>query len=100
MNYIFISVDDFNNTNPNSFVAPASKSLFDSNILSRISVQNKTIGNYLIASESLGNLVTDTRSYGDKTNIQRLKIKLLDNTGNTIDLNKVDYSFCLEIKYK
>jgi hypothetical protein len=100
MNYIFISVDDFNNTNPNSFVAPASKSLFDSNILSRISVQNKTIGNYLIASESLGNLVTDTRCYGDKTNIQRLKIKLLDNTGNTIDLNKVDYSFCLEIKYK
>lgn len=100
MNYIFISVDDFNNTNPNSFLVPASKSLIDSTILARISVQNKVIGNYLIASESLGNLVSDTRSYGDKTNIQRLKIKLLDNTGNTIDLNKVDYSFCLEIKYK
>ena len=63
--------------------------LFDSNILSRISVQNKTIGNYLIASESIGNLVTDTRCYGDKTNIQRLKIKLQSLENELSKIKKV-----------
>lgn len=100
LNYILISIDDFNNTNPNSFIAPSSTSLFDSNIISRIPIEKKVLGDMLIATEPRGNLITDTRKYGDKTDLQRLKIKLFDNTGSTINLNNVDYSFCLEIKYK
>ena len=44
-------------------------------------------------------LFSDVRSYNGKTDIQRLHIQLLDEEGIQVDLNRMDFSFLLEIEY-
>ena len=41
------------------------------------------------------NIVTHPRQYFGPVNIQSLNIQLLDAYGRVIDLNNMDYSFCL-----
>ena len=43
---------------------------------------------------------TKTRRYFGPINLQKIKIKLLDQYGRQINLNNMDYSFSLEIEQK
>ena len=41
--------------------------------------------------------LTKTRKYNGPVNIRNLHIKILDNFGNIIDLNNMDFSFCITL---
>ena len=41
------------------------------------------------------NLMTGSRQYFGPVDIQKLQIQLLDEYGRILDLNNMDYSFCL-----
>ena len=100
--YLYISVDDFHAHNPNSFIVPSVQSYSNPNILARISLDPGAyeFGGLIVASDAGGLMLTDTRSYEGKNNIQKLRVQILDEFGNVVDLNKMDFSFALELTYE
>lgn len=90
--YIYLVVDDFNNNVLDGFYGAFTSSILNKNILARISL----IGNVFTSmTKDNFNLITTTRQYFGPVDIQKLQIQLLDEYGRTLDLNNMDYSFCL-----
>ena len=102
--YLYLVVDDFLNSNPSSFTSPMSDSLMNKRILARISVNSNSLmtGSFgsTIISNTAYNLVSDTRTYLGKMNLQRMKIELVNEWGYVMDLNYMPLSFCLEVEYE
>lgn len=90
--YIYLVVDDFNNNVLDGFYAAFTSSILNKNILARISLQGG-IFNY-VSKDNL-NLTTTPRQYFGPVDIQKLQIQLLDEYGRILNLNNMDYSFCL-----
>jgi hypothetical protein len=91
--YVYLVVDDFNNNVNNNFYNAFNTSILNQNILARISFQNNNVlGNTVQNNLSL---ITTPRQYFGPVNIQKLHIQLLDEYGRVIDMNNMDYSFCL-----
>ena len=100
--YLFLVVDEFRQSNPNSFISPLSNSLLSKNVLARISL-NPAIypfGSILTANTFNGLLLSDQRMYSGNVDLQKLTIQLVDEWGNVVDLNQLDFSFCLEIEHE
>ena len=100
--YLFLVVDEFRTSNPNSFLSPLASSLVSKNILARITLNTAfyPYGTILTANTFNGLLLSDQRVYAGKTDIQKLQISLVDERGNVVDLNGIDFSFCLEIEHE
>jgi hypothetical protein len=90
--YIYLVVDDFNNSVLDGFYGTFTSSILNKNILARISLQG-SVFNYL--SKDNFNLLTTPRQYFGPVDIQKLQIQLLDEYGRILNLNNMDYSFCL-----
>jgi hypothetical protein len=90
--YIYLVVDDFNNSVLDGFYGAFTSSILNKNILARISLQGSGF-NYL--SKDNFNLLTTPRQYFGPVDIQKLQIQLLDEYGRILNLNNMDYSFCL-----
>ena len=93
--YLYLVVDDFNNNVSDGFYGAFNASLLNKNILARISLQPTTL-TYL--SENNLSLITSPRQYFGPVDIQKLQIQLLDEYGRILDLNNMDYSFCLTLQ--
>jgi len=102
LRYVYVVVDEYNNNFQNSFLAPMGSYVMNKKILGRVSVDTQTYpyGTVLVANESNGFLVTDTRSYNGKVDLQRLNVQLVTEWGVPIDLRGLDFSFILEVKYE
>lgn len=94
--YMFLVVDDYNNNVNNSFYSAFNSSILNKNILARISTQNT--GYFDTASQNNLSLVTTARQYFGPVDIQKLGIQLLDEYGRVVDLNNMDFSFCLTLQ--
>jgi hypothetical protein len=90
--YIYLVIDDFNNNVSNSFYAAFTSSILNKNILARITLQG---GVFNILEQNNLLLVTSPRQYFGPVDIQKMQIQLLDEYGRILDLNNMDYSFCL-----
>jgi len=90
--YFFLVVDDYNNNVNNSFFSAFNSSILNKNILARISLAANT---YDVLSQN--NFITTPREYFGPVNLQTLNIQLLDEYGRTVDLNNMDFSFCLTL---
>jgi hypothetical protein len=100
--YIYLAVDEFSNGNQSSFISPMPMSIVNKNILARISLDNGHygMGSVMPANQYNGLLLSDRRSYNGKVNLQKLKLQLVSEYGHSINLNGLDFSFCLEIEYE
>lgn len=100
--YLYIIVDEFSKGNQNSFISPLSNSVINKNILARVNFDTKLhpFGSVLSASIINGTLLTDRRSYTGKIDIQKLKVQLVNEYGIPINLNGLDFSFCLEVEHE
>lgn len=100
--YLYLVVDEFISSNPNSFISPLSTSLINKNILAKIILDEVTYqyGTTFPACENLGRLISDTRTYSGCVNIQRLKVQIVNEYGLPVDLNGLDFSFCLVVEYE
>lgn len=93
--YIYLAVDDFNNSVNNHFITAFNQSIMNPNILARISIK----GTYFsLLMENDLNIVTEPRKYFGPVDIQRLRIRLYDDHGRILDMNNANYSFCLNFK--
>tara|TARA_Y100000389_G_C17463934_1_gene523944 strand:+ start:3453 stop:4634 length:1182 start_codon:yes stop_codon:yes gene_type:complete len=95
--YMFLSVDDFqNNVSNNSFVSAFQNSFLDNNILARISTNLFRDGVIINDDE----LLSEPRQYFGPVDIQKLRIRLYDEYGRIIDMNGVNYAFCLTMEHE
>jgi hypothetical protein len=90
--YIYLVIDDFNNSVLDGFYGAFTSSILNKNILARISLQGSVFNFF---SKDNFNLITTTRQYFGPVDIQKLQIQLLDEYGRILNLNNMDYSFCL-----
>jgi hypothetical protein len=100
--YLFLAVDEFSNGNQRSFVSPLPRSTINKNILARISVNAAIYGfDSLISSNRYdGTLLSDRREYTGKVDLQKLNVQLLNEYGNPVCLNGLDFSFCMEVEHE
>ena len=92
--YIYLVVDDHNNNVNNGFYSAFNASMLNNNILARISLQSRFFD---IQITNNLNIVTTPREYFGPVNIKNLNIQLLDEYGRVLDINNMDYSFCLTL---
>lgn len=100
--YVYLVIDEFNQGNPHSFLAPLPKSFINKNIIARIAMNYTTFpfGSILTANLTNGLLVSDMREFSGKVNLQKLGVQLFDEFGNPLNLNGLDFSFCIEIEHE
>jgi hypothetical protein len=101
--YLFLVVNEFKNGNPYSFVTLLQNSEINSSqILARIAMDyaNYPFGTVLCASEDQGYIISDNRVYTGPVNLQRMNVQLVNERGVPMDLNGLDFSFCLELTYE
>ena len=92
--YLFLVVDDYNNNVNNGFYSAFNSSILNKNILARISLNASPFG---LFNENNYNIVTTPRDYFGPVNLQNLNVQLLDEYGRILELNNMDYSFCLTL---
>ena len=94
MRYVYLVVDDHNNNVNNGFYSAFNASLLNNNILARISLQSRGFDVQL--SNNL-HIVTSPREYFGPVNLNNFNVQLLDEYGRVVDLNYMDFSFCLTL---
>ena len=92
--YFYLVIDDYNNSVNNSFYSAFNSSILNKNILARISSQ---ASNFNVMEQNNLALVTTPREYFGPVNLQTMTVQLLDEYGRIVDLNNMDFSFCLTL---
>ena len=90
--YIYLVIDDFNNSVNDGFYGAFTSSVLNKNILARISLQGSVFTTF---TQNNLLLVTTSRQYFGPVDIQKIQVQLLDEYGRILNLNNMDYSFCL-----
>lgn len=101
--YLYLVVDEYGGSGKqNSFICPLPKSLINKQILARITLDytNFPFGSILVANTFNGYLLSDNRSYNGKKDLQKLNVELVNEYGNIVDLNGLDFSAALEIEHE
>ena len=100
--YLYLVVDEFSSCgNQSSFISPLPMSLINKNVLARISL-DKTVYPFLsvLPANSERYLISDTRSYTGKVDIQKLNVQIVNENGVIMNLNGADFSFCLRFEHE
>lgn len=93
--YIYLAIEDYNNSLNNHFITVFNKSILNPNILARISLK----GNYFsIMKENDFNIVSEPRRYFGPVDIQKMRIRVYDEHGRILNMNNSNFSFCLNMK--
>lgn len=93
--YIYLAIDDFNNSVNDLFITAFNNSLMSPNVLARISIK----GSYFsLLMENDLSVVTEPRIYFGPVDLQRIKVQLYDDFGRILDMNGANFSFCLILK--
>ncbi len=96
--YVYVSINDYNNSSNNFFRAAFAESILSPHILGRINVASAVQSNKVYKSgqdDNYNDSLNRTREYFGPVDINRLTIQLLDEFGRVIDLNNMDWSFVL-----
>jgi hypothetical protein len=93
--YIYFTLNDYNMSQSQNIFGMFSKSILGDNILAIIPV---TSNSFNICFDNGVDLLEKKREYYGPVNIQRLKIQLLNQYGEILCLNNMDFSFSLEFE--
>lgn len=96
--YLFLIVDDFqNNVSNNSFVSAFENSFLDNNILARVSLKVKDSDNALKVIRN-DELLSQPRQYFGPVDLQKMHVRLQDEYGRVVNMNKTNFSFCITLE--
>lgn len=94
INYIYVSVDDFNkNYITDSVIASTKTYALGDSIMGRVAV-NESFSTVMLNTAS--DKIFKQRDYMGPVNISKFRIRLLDKYGRTLDINNNDVSLALE----
>ena len=93
--YFYILVDDFNKNYNSSFVSYYNRSTVDGNIIARVPID-------ISYKQSNGPMmftyaVSSGRNYHGPVKISKMRIKLLDPHGRTMNFNNMDYTISFQV---
>ena len=92
--YLYLVIDDYNNNVNNYFYSAFNSSILNNNILARIALTSNT---FSILQQNNSAVITTPRDYFGPVDLKNLNIQLLDEYGRVVDLNNMDFSFCLTL---
>jgi hypothetical protein len=92
--YVYLVIDDHNNNVNNGFFSAFNSSLLNNNILARISLQTSPFN---VQTENNLNIISTPREYFGPINLTSMTVQLQDEYGRNLDLNNMDFSFCLTL---
>ena len=94
--YIFFCINDYQyNVNETNIICFDETSI-NENVLAKIPMINGKL--CLVVDENDGCSLAKIRRYNGPVNLKRLDIKVMDQFGEIIDLNHMDFSFTLELE--
>jgi hypothetical protein len=96
--FLFLLVNDFNNNVNTKYISLSENgaSISASNILARISLP---YGKNEIGYDDASDLIPKTREYFGPVTIEKLHIKLVDDLGRIVDLNKNEVCLLIDFEY-
>ena len=94
-NYIYFVLNDFNNSQAQNVFGMYSRSIIGDNILGMIPITSQA---FYVNFTNGNDFIERKREYFGPVRIQRLKVELLNQYGDIINLNNMDYSFTLELE--
>ena len=100
--YLFLALDEFSNaSHSSSFLSYLSRSVVNRNIIARLDIDTRVpFGSYETANLMNGMLVSDLRTYSnERVDLQKCNIQLVNEYGQPISLNNMDFSLCLELTH-
>jgi hypothetical protein len=92
--YLFLIVNDFNNSVNVNFLTLSENGLLPDNILARISQKGQL---FSIQSQNDFSIYSEPRYYYGPVKINKLNIQLIDEYGRPVDLHNKDFSFTLRL---
>ena len=94
--YVYFCLDDFNHTSMNPHEVCFEKYSINESVLAKIYL---TDGKFAINIDdsSNGNNIVKTRKFAGPIDLGKIKVKILDQYGNVVDLNHMDFSFSLQV---
>lgn len=93
--YIYFILNDFNNSQSQNIIGMFSESLIGNNILAMIPINSSA---FSVCFDNGADFIEKKRDYFGPVNIQKLQIELLNQYGEHINLNNMDFSFSLELE--
>ena len=92
--YLYLVIDDHNNNVNNNFYSAFNSSILNNNIIARIALTSSI---FTVLQQNNSAIITTPREYFGPVDLKNLNIQLLDEYGRVIDLNNMDFSFCLTL---
>ena len=92
--YLFIEVEDYNLSDGNPVVSYTENSLINKKILGKILIRSDRTE---ISFDDNSDFLERIRVYRGPVDLERMRIRLLDAFGDTVNLNGVDMSITIEV---
>lgn len=93
--YIYIILDDHNPSANINFFTNNPDSILDGDIIARVSVKAYA---FSVQSQNDFQIYSEPRYYFGRVNIDRLRVKIVDEYNRVLNLNGMDFSFTLKMK--
>lgn len=94
-NYIYFIMNDYNNAQAQNVFGLFSKSIIGNNILAVIPIVSES---FFVNYNNGSDLIEKKREYFGPVRIQRMNFQILNQYGEPVNLNNMDYSFSLEFE--
>lgn len=93
--YLYVSISDFTNSGTNNFIATFADSIVSTDIIARIDYVHQIDKKNFYNTARNDKVCNATRNYFGPVDIKKLHIKVLDEYGEIVDFNNMDWSFTL-----
>lgn len=93
--YIYFTLNDYNNSQSQNIVGIFPNSIIGNNILAMIPLNSNSFN---ICFDNGADFIEKKREYYGPVNIQKFRIQLLNQYGEILNLNNMDFSFSLELE--
>ena len=94
--YIYISLTDYQKSRNDNNIIFLDRTFMDKNIIGKMYLHDGKF--HINIDDNDGSANLKKRVFNGPVNIERIHLKLLDEYGNTIYLNNMDFSFSLEFE--
>ena len=93
--YIYFVLNDFNIASSTTIMGIFIDNYVEKNILAKIPIP---VDSFQVMFDNNSDLISKKREYFGPVDLSKFSIKILDQYGEIIDLNNMDYSFTLELE--
>jgi hypothetical protein len=95
LQYVYFVLNDFNIANATTIMGIFADNYVEKNILAKIPIP---VDSFQVMFDNNSDLITKKREYFGTVDVNKFSVKILDPYGEAVDLNKMDYSFTLELE--